>query len=150
MKTQRILNQKGFSLINLAVTVSLIGILSSIAISNMKEINDPLVDASFQVTHFVRKARSEAISDTVSIQIAPISSYRIGAWSSPTSCSSTMTPVNDLFLNLPSGSNLSSTAWSICFSQRGLANSNITFNIRNTAGDTRTVEIALGGGVRIQ
>ena len=143
-------SERGFTLGNLVITLSLMGILSAIAISNITEVNDPLVDATFQINHFLKKARAEAISDTQAVRISPVSSSRIEAQSSDGTCEDTMAAKNNLFLDLPDGASFSSTIWHVCFSQRGLANAYLIFDIENEEGDTKTIEVAIGGGVRIQ
>ncbi len=131
------------------VAITFIAILSYAAVSNIKSLENPLADASFQVSHFLRLARSRAISQTIAIQLSPSSSTGIAA-SSSDSCSGTMTPMDDLSLTLPDGAFFVDTAWTACFTQRGLADDNIVFDLQNQQGSTRTIELALGGGVQIR
>lgn len=61
-----------------------------------------------------------------------------------------MTALDDLIVDLPNGASMSDTSWTACFTPRGLSESNVTFDLNDADGQSRTVEIALGGGVRIQ
>lgn len=141
--------ERGYTVLNILATLSLIGILTAIGVSNLKELNDALADASFSVSHFLRLARSRAMSQTLSVQVAPISSTRIGA-SSAASCAGTMSPISDLVFDLPDGAVFADTEWSVCFTQRGLASLDLRFDLQDKDSRKKTIEIALGGGVRIQ
>jgi len=145
-------DQSGFTLVNVLTTLSLIGILSAVAISDLKEINSPLADSSFQVTHFMREARSKAMSKTVTVKVSPISAFSVKA-EQGNSCNSTatFTPLSPpMRMDLPNGAALADPTWEICFTKRGLANQSATFVIQDTEGQTRMVEVALGGASRIQ
>lgn len=139
----------GFTLFELLVIFALIGILSFTAVSNINTLKNPLADASFAATHFLRLARSRAMSQTTFIQVSPSGTRRL-ITSRSDSCSGTMTPIADFFLDLPNGSQLADTQWAACFTPRGLAAANIEFQIQNDEGKTRTIEIALGGGSKIK
>jgi prepilin-type N-terminal cleavage/methylation domain-containing protein len=141
--------ERGFTLSEMIVTLGIIAILSATAVSNLKELDDPLADASFTVTHYLRLVRARGISQTIFVTVQPTSTTAISA-SSSDSCTSALTLIPELNVTLPRGASLSDTSWSACFTPRGLSENNVTFQINDTDGRSRTVEIALGGGVRIQ
>jgi prepilin-type N-terminal cleavage/methylation domain-containing protein len=141
--------QTGFSLIELLAVLALFGILCTVAVSNITVLENPLASASANLTHYFRLVRSRAISQTRSIRITPNTSNTLIA-ESATSCSdSTFSPINDLSLDLGTKVRFGSTNWSACFTQRGLAHAYTTFTV-TSSGNTKTVQIALGGGVKIQ
>lgn len=142
-------NEAGFTLSDMLIALGLMAVLSSMAISNIKQLENPLTDASYQVSRFVRLVRSRAISQTIVIVIQPSSTTQIVSFSSD-DCDGTLTSISDLSLTLPNGSSLTDTDWSACLNQRGLSDTNLTFDIRDEEGDTRTIELALGGGVQVQ
>jgi prepilin-type N-terminal cleavage/methylation domain-containing protein len=141
-------SEQGFTLIELMTTLAVIAILGGAATWNMRQMNDPLLNASFSTEHFLRLARSRAISNTQTVTIAPSSNSRISA-SQSDSCSGTMTNIPDLFLDLPSGATLVDTAWSICFTQRGLVDTTAEFQLVDREGSMKTVHVALGGGAKV-
>jgi Tfp pilus assembly protein FimT len=149
MKARIIKNDKGYSLVNMLATLAMIGILLATATSNLKIISNPLADASFALNHYFRLSRARAISQTTVIKIAPTSTTRVVATSGET-CDTATAAVDNLAINLPTGARLVTTDWSTCFTARGLATEAITFSLIDDRGVTRTVEIALGGGSRIQ
>ena len=145
----RMSGEGGYTVSNLLVTMGLIAVLSTTAIANLREMHNPLSDASFSVEHFLRLARSRALSQTEAIQVSPSSAATFVA-SSSDSCTGIMTPVANLSLTLPSGASLADTSWSICFTQRGLADANTTFDLLGSNANVKSVSIALGGGIKIE
>ncbi len=142
-------SDKGNSLIEFIVALSLIAIVSGAVVSNMRILDDPLTNASFAVEHFLRLTRGQAMSRTISVVVQPASSLRLEA-SYADSCreDAVLTPVSDLFVEMPRGANLVDTEWSVCFTQRGFADTPVSFDIQREDGELRTIEIALGGGSR--
>ena len=145
-------NEQGASLLQLVAALALMAVLSTIAVSNLKQSANPLADASFQATHYLRLVRSRAISQTLTLQVLPTSSTRLEA-REVERCSDTSgetSNVLDLALAFPDGAWMTEIDWTVCFTARGLADENILFGITSTSGASRTAEIALGGGIRIQ
>lgn len=141
--------QSGYSMIEIIVVMAIAAVVMGTAISNLKELNDPLSNASFSLGHYLRLARSRAISQTLAIQLQPSGSNRIVA-SSADSCSGTMTPMSDLSFDFPTGSRMVSTTWTICFSSRGFTPQEVEFDIQGDTSLTKTVSVALGGGSQIE
>ena len=142
----------GASLLELLTAVALFVILSEVVVSNIKQLHNPLADAGFEVSHFLRLARARAISQTLAIEVWPASATQLTS-TSRSSCTDETdsdAPVEDLVLDLPDGTSFSDTDWSVCFTQRGLAYEHTTFELQGGRGNSKTVEVALGGGVRIQ
>lgn len=143
------LKQQGFTLMELLAVFMVVSIIAGTAVSNLKILNNPLNDASLALTHFVKLARARAVSQTKAILITPASSVRLKIQTAST-CSGTMTDVPDFFYDMPDTTSFIDTAWSACFTSRGLATSNEIFSIRNEKGGMNEIEIALGGGVRVK
>jgi Tfp pilus assembly protein FimT len=134
---------------NILGTLALISILSVVAVGDIKQVGSPANDAAFQVNHFLRLARARAMSQTEFIQVAPVNDSSLQA-SSSDSCFGTMSTISDLTLSLPNDSAFSDTGWSVCFTPRGLAASNVSFMLYGEGySHYRTVEVALGGGVKV-
>lgn len=141
--------QSGYSMIEMIVVLAIAALVMGTAISNLKELDDPLSNASFSLGHYLRLARSRAISQTLAIQLKPSGANRIVA-SSADSCTATMTPMSDLSFDFPTGSRMVSTTWTICFSSRGFTPQEVEFNIQGDSSLTKTVSVALGGGSQIE
>lgn len=145
---KRLKNNKGGTLVNMVVVMGIVGILSSAGISNYKALSNPLANASFSTQHFLKFARGQAMSNTRAFQVVPASSTRMSLLSG-VNCDSTMTPVPGKFLDLPNGATIDDLAWSVCFNSRGLADSNVIFDLTGANGKVRTLSVALGGGVKV-
>jgi len=141
--------EDGFSLIEVLVTLALFGVLCTVAISNLKVLESPLISASSNLTHFFRLVRVRAIAQTRAIKVTPSSTNYLTA-STAANCSETsFTPLPELFLDIGEDVSISDTSWSVCFTQRGLVDDSVSFSMSSATG-SKTVEVALGGGIRIQ
>lgn len=138
----------GFTLIELIVSMAIVAIISGTVIYNLKALNNPLGNAAFSIEQFLRLARSRAIANTAVVQVQALTTTRLAAYTSD-SCSGEMTAMSDMVLKLPFESALQEVSSSVCFDQRGLADISAIFNIVDSEGDTKTVRVALGGGIKI-
>jgi len=141
--------ERGFSIPELLITMSLFGLLCGVAVSNLRVLENPLVSSSANLAHYLRLVRVRAVAQTRSIKVHPTSVHHIIAESGASCTGNTFTPISNLTLNLGNDVALSSIDWSVCYTPRGLVNDSAIFQIGSNTG-TRTVEIALGGGVKIQ
>jgi len=142
--------ERGFSLLEMLATLSLMGVLSAIAVSNIKELDDPLKNATAEAIGFMKQVRARAISTTSAYEIYPTSTTSIVTRYS-NACSDAVgdkTADPKVVLGLPDGAFLSDTNWSICFSSRGFPDGNIQIVMEDNDGEDRTVEIYLGGAVK--
>ena len=139
----------GFTVLELLVTMALVGVVSGIAVSNIKLLDNPLTNSKAQVTHYLRLARARAISQTRSIKIAPVANNRLQGYTAQSCDSSTFTALDDLELDMEDNAQFDTTDWSVCFNQRGLASEHTVFGF-TTVGGSKTVQVALGGGVKIE
>ncbi len=140
----------GFTIFELLVTLGLFIILSGIAVSNLKDLDDPLQDGAAQVLSFVKKVRAHAISTTQAYFVSASSTTQI-VTQYGTNCND-VAPVDDplLVLDLPSTVGMTDIVWSFCFNSRGLADSNIVIPLEDSDGYAKTIEVLLGGAARIQ
>ena len=143
-------SEKAFTVVELVVTLGLISILAGMALMNLKELDDPLKNGSAELTSFFKQVRSRAISTTSAYTVSASSSTLLVTEFGNT-CSDVDTTEDDtLTLQLPTGSSLVDTGWTLCFNGRGLPDGNLQVDMNDADGDTRTVEVYLGGGVRVQ
>ena len=147
---ERIASQNGFTLVEMLVVFLMIACLSGIAVMNLKALSSPSENGAAQLLGFFKHARAKAISTTSAYFVMPTSTSTV-ITKFGTNCSDAA-PVNDsaLRLNLPSGASLGNVGWSVCFTTRGLSDSNTTVTVNDTENGSKTVEVLLGGGVRLQ
>ena len=149
MRNIQVTSQTGFSLIELLVALALLGVLCTVAVTNIHTLENPLVSTSSNMSHYFRLVRVRAIAQTRSIRIAPGSAYHLEAGTASNCEAETFEPLSELDFDLDEDVRLGSTDWSVCFTQRGLVHQAVAFVLTGDNG-SRTVEIALGGGVNIE
>jgi prepilin-type N-terminal cleavage/methylation domain-containing protein len=141
-------SQRGSSLIELLVTVSILGILMASSTSSLRGLHNPLRDGSQQTMGFFKQVRAKAISSTSAYVVSAASAVRIQTMRG-SSCATATTLDPAMAIDLPNGATFTDTSWTTCFTPRGLAESNIVVTLRgDESGLTRDVEVFLGGAVR--
>jgi prepilin-type N-terminal cleavage/methylation domain-containing protein len=142
--------QDGFTLVEMLVVFALIGALSGIAVINLKAFSSPAENGAAQLLGFLKQARARAISTTSAYFVVPSGSATV-VTRYGTNCSDA-SPVSDasLTLQMPTGAQLAATGWSICFTARGLSDSNTVLTVNDNQSGARSVEVLLGGSVRLQ
>lgn len=148
-KHQRDASELGFTIVELLVAFAIISVLSGIAIMNLNALSNSSENAAASLVGLLKQARARAIASTSAYFVVPTSTTSI-VTRSGTTCSDA-SPVDDptLTLQLPSGASLGATAWSVCFTSRGLSDSNTEVVVNDIHSHSRTVEVFLGGGVQI-
>lgn len=141
--------EKGFSLLELMVVMSLSAIVTSIGLWSMQELNNPLENSSFQLAGFFRQIRAHAIAETRAYKITPLSESRIVTHFGSSCDDPAMSEDLKNTLDLERGTALSNLDWEFCFNSRGIADQNLTLTIEDDEENSRNIEVYLGGGVRI-
>jgi len=142
-------SSQGFSLLEMLVTLSLMTSLFLIALNNLNSLHDPLDNAASELLGFFKQVRARSISTTSSYLVTPISSNQLEVTYAKNCTETTRQADSRLDLTLPSQVSFYTTDWSICYSARGLPDDNLSVQIIKSDGSNATVEIFLGGGVRI-
>lgn len=145
---------KGLTLVEVLVTLALLGIAFSILALNLRPFYDPLSDAVSRTEGFLKQARAKAMATT--------SAYRVslsgGEWSTAyagTCKSGSFTPDPSLRVTLPEGITATLTGGNaLCFTSRGLlvvlggsGTGEPAITLRDGRGRVRTLRVLLGGGV---
>lgn len=142
-------NERGTSLLEVLVVLLIASLLMAMAVPNLDELERPLVNGAHQVVGIVKLARAKAVSTTSAYILAPVSGERIGA-STALSCDDPVPLADDsLFLDLPRGITLADTDWTVCLNSRGFAQQNVTIVLVDSELNGRSVEVFLGGAVRV-
>lgn len=142
--------QSGFTLLEMMAVVAIFSVLSGIAIINLKEFSKPAENGAAQLLGFMKQSRARALSTTSAYFVLPTSSTHIITKYGLNCTDASPIVDSSLVMNLPTGASLAATNWSICFTSRGLSDSNTTIVVNDNQAGTKTLEVLLGGGIRIQ
>lgn len=141
--------QEGFTLIELMVVMSISAILLGYSVLQLQELTRPAESAAAQVGSFFKAARAKALSTTSAYTVRPDSASRLVAESS-TTCGATTSIDQKLVLELPSFVLFTTVGWSVCFDSRGFPDTNLLVAVEDDFGEQHSIEVFLGGGVRVE
>ena len=148
-KTMTSRKQSGLSMIELLVIMTVLGIAVASSSLFLKPAEAPLQSATVLTEGYLRQIRARAMSTTSAYRVTPTDATRFDASYATTCSATTWTADPEFDLELPRGVELSSTAWSLCFSSRGLASNNLTLTLQHPQFGTRDIEVLLGGTSRV-
>ena len=142
--------ERGYTVLELLVTMVIVSIMSGTAISSLREYEHRSASAAADIAAVLKRARGKAITSLTTVTVRPGSDTTL-VTTTGSSCSATQTVDEMLDYTLPPDVKLVSTAWSICYSNRGLSTSSETIVVRDERKrESRAVQVVLGGGVRLQ
>ena len=149
VRLEKSTHERGYTIFELVTVVGLIAVIMGIVAFKLRDLDNPLENGANQMRGFFKQVRAEAIASTSAYIVRPASSTEIETLRG-TSCSDA-SPVVDsrVALELPSGASLTATDWSFCYNSRGFPDSNIEIDLHDIGGQNRTVEVLLGGAVRV-
>lgn len=142
-------SSSGFTILELITVMTIAGILSGMAVMNLNALSNTSENAAAEFAAFLKQTRARAITSTAAYFVQPSNNHKV-ITKIGNNCSDTSPVVDPLLaINFPTGASLASTTWSLCFSSRGLSDSNLSVTINDIHSRTRTVEVLLGGSIRI-
>lgn len=143
-------SEQGYSITELLVVLALLSILSLLAVPNLAALRDPLDLSQEELLGHLKQVRAKAIATTSSYTVYPNTDNSLQVVSSA-GCGGAATGVEmDLQLTLQPGISFNNTDWLVCFSPTGFAETNEEFVIEDPDGRTASLEVFLGGAVRLQ
>lgn len=141
--------QHGFGAVELLVVLGMVGVFMMMAVSNLRELDDPLLNGSSQLVGFLKQVRAKAFASTSAYTISPDGANRLKTEFAHR-CSDVATTLDPkLNLEFPTGVLLTDTGWTLCISSRGLPDANLTIEVADNEYHSKQVEIMLGGAVRV-
>lgn len=136
--------------------MAIFGILVTVAALNFRPLGNDAHNAAAHLSSGIKQARSRAMATTSAYRVvyAGPNDLRVEyanscaaatGWTTETRYSLTFEPN---VVVQPVGAIVGNTL--VCYNSRGLANSNIVFEVSDDRGRSRRVEVYLGGAVEIE
>ena len=138
----------GFTLLETMAVLGIMTILMSMALLNLSKFNLNSSNAANEIASLIKNARAYGMTSTVTVLVKPVSTSKITVTTASTCGATTRTTVPELSLTLPNGATLSSTAWSLCYTSRGLSKESVNIAVSDRSL-LKTVQVTLGGGIRV-
>lgn len=129
--------------------LAILGITLGIGTVYLTPLEAPLEAGALLVEGFCRQARLSAIATTSAYRVRPGTAERLLA-EHASSCAETVWTLDDgMGTELPRGVTVESTAWSICFSSRGVSSDNQEIRLQHSEDGSIGVEVLVGGTTRV-
>lgn len=150
-------SRRGYTLLELLVVMSVVGILTGIAAINVTNLRQPADEAARSLSSTLGFSRARAIATTSAVRVqraAGTRTYRVASAPSCAAASAAWTELTAQAYTLPADVTTSgaAAAWSACFSSRGMVDGAaapaVTFTDRRAR--TRSLQVYAGGAVVIQ
>lgn len=149
------LRVKGLTLVEVLVTIAVLGIALSIAALNLRPFYDPLSDGLTRTEGLLKQVRAKAMATTSAYKLS-LSGNEWTAARAGTCRSTSFSADPSLNLKLPEGvtASISPSGASLCFTSRGLlvilggsGSGEPVITLRDNKGRTKSLKVLLGGGV---
>ncbi|WP_421684943.1 prepilin-type N-terminal cleavage/methylation domain-containing protein [Thermus thermophilus] len=147
---------QGVTLLELLVTLAVLGIALTIAALNLRSLYDPLSDAVSRTEGYLKQVRAKAMATTSAYRVS-VNGNRLEAAYAGTCRSPSFTPDPALQMELPQGVSAALTPGgaALCFTSRGLLmllnggsyTGEPILTLRDTPGRSKALKLLLGGGV---
>ena len=141
-------SERGFTLTEVLVAMSLAAILSGMAALNLMELSDPAYSAASEISGYLKRVRAKALATTSAYTISASTTDTLIATFGNT-CAGAQTDEPELTLVLENA-DLTDVSWELCFTSRGFPNANVLIPVVDSYSGNRTVEVLLGGSIRVQ
>ena len=139
---------RGFTLVEALVTLAVLAILLGVFFVNLRPLYNPLEDAANRLEGFLKQTRAKAMATTSAYQVK-IAGNRLVAKRAKRCSDTIWNPDPRLTLELPHGIAIRSNPdQPLCFTSRGHAVTPLTYVLTDGKGDSRTLQVYLGGAVR--
>jgi len=136
-------------MLELLIVLAIVAIVVGATAINLEPAEAPLQTGSRLVEGILLQARSSAIATTSAYHVVPDGNRRLVVEYAGNCGDADWTPEPGAAIELPDKVSMSSTAWSVCFSRRGISTDNVTVTLNHPDLGSSQVEVFLGGATRV-
>lgn len=144
---------RGFSLLEMVIVLTLIGLITAIGASNFRGFSNDLNNGVSEFSGYVSQVRARAMNTTSAYRIRVISSTELRAETARSCSASDDDWEEDTRLTLRLRDRVELTVddagddFLTCFSARGIGSASPTVTLRDNDGNERILDLFLGGAV---
>lgn len=142
--------QNGFTILELLVVMGLIASMLAIGTHNLRSMTNQIQSGAAEISGFLKQARAKAIASTKAYKVTVASENQLVASFALNCDSSSFQTDPTLALTMPLEVSITDINWEICFGSRGLPKTNDILFINDVHGEFRSIEVMLGGAIRVQ
>lgn len=139
----------GFSLVETLVVLAILSVALGSAALYLTPTSAPVRSGAVLLKELFGLTRARAVATTSAYRLTPAAADRVTAASADSCTAATWTADPEIELELPQGVSMSSTAWTICFTSRGAADSSLVVTLTHPGFGSEQVEVVMGGSARI-
>lgn len=157
-RVEGVQRRSGFTTIELLIVIAILAIIGGIVALNLRPLSNHAQNGANAISAGLKQARARAMSTTSAYRLVYVSSTAIATSYANTCASGTWTPepVFDV--------TVADSAWFevkgappnpvgtviACYNTRGFAETSTAMTVHDERGNTRTVEVFVGGGVVVE
>jgi len=141
-------SQAGMTMAEVVVAMGIVAMLVGVGSLYLRPMESPIQTGTHMMDGFLRQVRARAMATTSAHRVVPTSPSRLKVEHAGTCLDTAWTLDSRLRLELPRDVTMTDTAWSLCFSSRGIASSNLVMTLDHPLKDPRSMEVLRGGAMR--
>ena len=141
--------ERAFTLLELLATLAIAAVFLGAGFSYITDFENRAHSGALELSRFFKQARVRGMASTLAYKVAPVSVSRVGVLTAANCSAATWASDSSLILDLPGGVQFTSTTWDVCYNSRGLPDTNAFATVVDADDQMQTVEVMLGGGIRI-
>jgi hypothetical protein len=142
-------NARGTTLIELIVVVALLGLSITAVAFYLAPLETPLKSGTVLLEGYFRQVRRQAMATTSAYRAIPQGTNRLIAQRASSCLDTSWTDDPLVRLTLPDGVGMTDSSWTVCFSSRGISESNVIVTLSHPDFGQKQVEVLIGGTTRV-
>jgi prepilin-type N-terminal cleavage/methylation domain-containing protein len=139
----------GVTLVELIVVMAILAVAIGIAVVNLEPLESPLMTGTSLVESFLTQARVSAMATTSAYRVVPSDTSSLLTETAESCTAGTWTAQPSLTMVLPQDVTMADTAWTACYTPRGLSRDNVLITLEHPSYGSRQVEVLIGGTTRV-
>ncbi len=139
---------RGMTLVEVLAVLAITAVFLTASAVYLRPIETPLRTGAQLVEGLMKQARAKAIASTTAHRVRPFSATTLVVESARSCSSAAWTFDPRMEVVLPVGVNLEETAWTVCFTSRGIASENLFMTLNHEQFGTQRLELLKGGAIK--